>query len=222
MGIASKAVTAAVIESSASQAAALTALNYSFADGKPGGMVDVAVTAGAGISQVVSSTLQESNSTAVNGGYNSVAVMPDSMAVTTTISVTVTVGSLSVTANNRAVGPGVFSADGTKGVYFRFASQSSTAVLCSWSGGTESTQKSLASQVASAGDTLTLTGTLSGGAWTWTCKKNGGADIVGLTWADSSHVIDLPGVKPGVAFRHQYSSSQYGSRGVTNIAATAT
>ncbi|MDZ7886549.1 MAG: hypothetical protein U5N53_28255 [Mycobacterium sp.] len=66
-----------------------------------------------------------------------------------------------------------------------------------------------------------MTGTLSAGVWTWTVQKNGGADIAALTWADSGHAIDLPGVKPGVAFRTQRSGSNFYSRGVTNITAAA-
>lgn len=143
------------------------------------------------------------------------------MAITASISVTVTVGSLDSAANNRAVGPGIFSPDGSSGIYVRFASASSTASLITWNGTVETTRTSLGSQVANTGDTITLTGTLSGGVWTWTVKKNGGADIGSLTWADSGHAIDLPGSKVGVAFRHQYSGSNFYSRGVTNITAAA-
>ncbi len=188
----------------------------------PAGTVHVAVTTGAGVPAIVSgTTLQEGNSILTNGGYNSHFVLPDIMAVTTVISVTITVGALSVAANNRGVGPGVFSSDGTKGVYFRFNSQSATATLVSFQSGAETTQMSLASQVAVPADTLTLTGTLSGGVWTWTVKKNGGADISGLTWPDSGHVIDLPGNRVGASFRHQYASGQAPSRGVAALSATA-
>lgn len=220
MGLAQRAVAATVIACSATSVAALANLNYSFSSGKPGGMVDVALTAGAGPTVVTSNTLREGNSTASNGGYNSVAIMPDSMAIATSISITVTVGSLSVVANNRSVGPGIFSADGSRGIYLRFASQSATATLNTWVSGTGETPQKTSTQVATAGDTLTLTGTLSGGVWTWTVKKNG-TDIPAFTWSDSAHVIDLPGVKPGIAFRHQYAAGQAPSRGVTNITATA-
>ena len=202
--------------------APLTSLAYSFADGKPAGMVDVIVTAGAQPTVISGVALREgAMSSGASGGYNSHAVMPSLMAITTTISITVTVGSLDSAANNRAVGPGIFSADGMSGIYVRFASSSSTASLITWNGTAETTRKSLGSQAANTGDTITLTGTLSGGVWTWTVKKNSGADIGSLTWADSGHAIDLPGYKPGIAFRHQYSGSNYYSRGVTNIVATA-
>ena len=187
---------------------------------KPAGTVDLLITPGAGPSRVVSNTLQESNSTAVNGGYNCAAILPDLMAIATSVSVTITVGSLSVAANNRSVGPGVFAADGSKGIYLRFASQSSTAVLIAWNG-TSETQLKSSTQVASPGDTVTLTGTLSAGIWTWTVKKNGGADIAAFTWSDTAHTIDLPGMKPGIAFRHQYASAQASSRGVSALSATA-
>lgn len=207
--------------SKAGSSGPLTNLNHSFADGKPPGTVDVIVTAGAQPSVISGVALREGAMSSGSGGYNSHAVMPYSMAITATISVTVTVGSLDAAANNRAVGPGIFSSDGSSGIYVRFASASSTASLITWNGTAETTRTSLGSQVANTGDTITLTGTLSGGVWTWTVKKNGGADIGSLTWADSGHAIDLPGSKVGVAFRHQYSGSNFYSRGVTNIAAAA-
>lgn len=208
--------------SKAASSGPLTSLNYSFADGKPPGTVDVIVTAGAQPSVISGVALREgAMSSGSSGGYNSHAVLPHSMAITASISVTVTVGSLDSAANNRAVGPGVFSPDGSSGIYVRFASASSTASLITWNGTTESTRASLGSQVANTGDTITLTGTLSGGVWTWKVKKNSGSDIAGLTWPDSGHAVDLPGSKPGVAFRHQYSGSNFYSRGVTNITAAA-
>lgn len=199
----------------------VTTLTYASFPSIPVGTVHVASTTGAGVPAIVSgTTLQEGNSITTNGGYNSHLVLPDVMAVTTTISVTVTVGALSVAANNRGVGPGVFSADGAKGVYVRFNSQSATATLATWSGGTE-TSRTTSTQVAVPGDTITLTGTLSAGVWTWTVKKNGGADIAGFTWPDSGHAIDLPGPRVGSAFRHQYASGQAPSRGVAALTATA-
>lgn len=208
--------------SKATSSGPLTNLNHSFADGKPPGTVDVIVTAGARPSVISGVALREgAMSSGSTGGYNSHAVLPHSMAITASISVTVTVGSLDSAANNRAVGPGVFSPDGSSGIYVRFASASSTASLITWNGTAETTRASLGSQVANTGDTITLTGTLSGGVWTWKVKKNGGADIGSLTWADSGHAVDLPGSKPGVAFRHQYSGSNFYSRGVTNITAAA-
>lgn len=213
---------AAVISASRRPGTPVSAMSHSFADGKPT-MVDVAITAGAPIPSVLigGNTLREGTLASGSGGYNSIAVMPTVMDVTTTISVTVTVGALDAAANNRAVGAGVFSADGSEGVYIRFASASGTATLNRWTGGTETQCTSAGSQLANTGDTLTLTGTLSAGEWTWTVKKNGGSDIAALTWADSGHAIDLPGPNPGIAFRTQRSGSNFYSRGVTAIAATA-
>lgn len=189
----------------------------------PAGSLNVAQTVGAGNAQTVSNTLQEGNSSTTNGGYNSILVLPDTMSVTTSVTVTVTVGALSVVANNRGVGPGIFSADGTKGIYVRINSQSSTAALCYWSGGVE-TQPKTSTQVATAGDTITITGTygsVTAGCWTWTVKKNGGTDIAAFTWTDSANLIDLPGVKPAVAFRHQYAAGQAPSRGVAALSFAA-
>lgn len=198
-----------------------SSVSYPSFSSRPTGSVDVAQTAGAGAAIISGATLQEGSSTASNGGYNSLFVLPDVLSITATVSITVTVGALSVVANNRAVGCGIASADGSKAVYIRFASQSSTASINSWAGGTE-TSRGTSTQLATAGDTLTLTGTLSAGVWTWTVKKNGGADIAALTWADSTHAIDLPGYKPAIAFRHQYASGQAPSRGVAALSATAT
>jgi len=201
-----------------------TSLDYYFTSGKPGGMVDVEVTPSTGTTPTVivdSTTLREGAMTSGSGGYNLHAVMPTDMTIATSISVTVTVGSYSSDANNRAVGPGVFSSDGSSGVYVRFASFSSSCVLYTWDGSSE-TSRATSSQRATAGDTATLTGTLSSGTWTWTVKKNGGDDIAALTWADSGHVIDLPGSHPGIAFRTQRSGSNFYSRGVTRIVAAST
>lgn len=199
----------------------LGSTSYASFPTKPTGSIDVLQTSGAGAAVVSGTTLTEGNSITTSGSYNSALVLPDVMNANTTISVTITVGALSSAANNRQVGAGVFSADGTKGVYVRFASQSANAILAIWSGGAETQETSLASQVATAGDTLTLTGTLSGGVWTWTVSKNGGAAISGLTWADSAHVMDLPGNHPAMMFRHNYSGGQFPSRGVSALSATA-
>lgn len=185
---------------------------------KPPGIVDVLMTAGAGASIVTSSTFVEGTSSNSNGGYNSALVMPEQMA-SSIFSVTVTVGALGTAANNRAVGPGIFSADGTVGVFARLASLSSTATLNTWSGGTETARSTLGSQRANTGDTITLTVEVSGGVATWTVTKNGSALGSGLSWTDSSHLIDLPGNHPAIAFRHQYSASHFISRGVTTISA---
>lgn len=191
----------------------------------PAGALNVLQTANAGNAIVSGTTLQEGNNAGTTtGGYNSVLVLPDTMAITTSVSVTVTVGARSTAANNRAVGGGLFSADGTKGVYIRFPGASGTATLCTWSGGVEAQPKT-STQTGTAGDTLTLTGTLgavTAGVWTWTVSKNGGAAIAALSWDDASHVVDLPGNRPAAAFRHQYSGGQFPSRGVAALSATST
>jgi hypothetical protein len=178
------------------------------------------MTPGAGAVIVSGTTLQEGNSSTGSGGYDSALVLPDVMAVTTTISVTVTIGSLGVSSNVRGNGGGVFSADGTKGVYLFIPSASGNCRVHSFASGTV-TNRTVSTQVGVPGDTVTLTGTLSAGVWTWTVKKNGGADIAALTWADSGHAIDLPGPRVAPIFRHQYASGQLASRGVAALSATA-
>lgn len=199
----------------------ITSLDYLFSAGKPAGIVDVSSVGTVLPTTIISSTtIREGGMTGGSGGSNSHAVMPETFGITTSISVSVTVGSLDSAANNRAVGPGVFSSDGTKGVYIRFCAASGTCALYSYQSGTETLQKT-ATNVANSGTVITLTATLSGGVWTWTVKKDGGADIAAYTWADSAHVIDLPGSKIGMAFRTQRSGSNYYSRGITRIQATA-
>lgn len=196
-----------------------TSVSYASFPTKPAGIVDVAVTAGAGASTVSSNTLVEGNSAASTAGYNSVAVLPDVMA-SSLFAVTVTVGALSVAANNRGVGPGASSADGSVCVYARLASQSTTAAIFTCIGGVETQRASVASQLANTGDTITLTPTVTGGVVTWTATKNGAPIGAGLSWEDSGHVVDLPGPHPAVAFRHQYSGGQFTSRGVSALSAT--
>lgn len=198
----------------------VTSVAYSSFPSIPSGSVNVAMTAGAGNAIISGTTMQEGNSATSGTNYDSALVLPDALAITTTVSVTVTVGALSVAANNRFVGAAIFSADGSKGIYVRFASKSGTASLQTFQSGTSSVQKT-STQVATAGDTITLTGTLSAGVWTWTVKKNSGADIAALTFTDSSHVIDLPGNHPAIYFRHVYSGGQFPSRGVSALSAVA-
>lgn len=198
----------------------VTSVAYSSFPSVPSGSVNVLMTAGAGNAIISGTTMQEGNSSTGATSYDSSLVLPDVMAVTTTISVTITVGALSVVANNRFVGAAIFSADGSKGIYVRFPSQSGTASLQTWQSGASTSQKT-STQVATTGDTITITGTLSAGVWTWTVKKNGGADITALTFADTTHIIDLPGAHPTCYFRHVYSGGQFPSRGISALSASA-
>lgn len=198
----------------------VTTVTYASFASKPSGSLDVAMTTGAGTVSVSGTTLIEGNSITSTSGYDSALVLPDVMAVTTTISVTATIGALGVSSNVRGNGCGVFSADGTKGVYIFVPSASGNCRVHSYAAGTV-TNRTLSTQVCAPGDTITITGTLSSGTWTWTVKKNGGADIAALTWADTGHAMDLPGARVGPIFRHQYSGSQLISRGVAALSATA-
>lgn len=195
-----------------------TTVSYPSFPTKPVGSVDVLITAGAGAAVVSANTLVEGNSATSTAGYNSAVVLPDVMA-SSLFSVTVTVGGLGSASNNRAVGPGAFSADGSVGVYARLAAQSSTATINSWVGGVETPRASVSSQLANTGDTLTLTPTVTAGVVKWTVTKNGAPIGAGLFWEDTAHAVDLPGAHPGVAFRHQYSAGQLGSRGVSALSA---
>lgn len=201
----------------------VTSVAYPSFPSIPSGSVNAIMTSGAGNAIVSGTTLQEGNSSNATTNFDSALVLPDVLAITTTVSVTVTVGALSVAANNRFVGAALFTADGTKGIYVRFPSQSGTASLQTFQSGTSSSQKT-STQVAVPGDTITLTGTLgavTAGVWTWTVKKNGGSNIAALQFDDSAHVIDLPGAHPAPYFRHVFSGGQFPSRGVAALSATA-
>ncbi len=196
--------------------AAKATTTYSSFPTVPSGTVNVAITSGAGAVQATSNTLQEGSALASNGPYYSAAVLPDAMA-TDLFSVKVTVGALSGAAADRGVGPGVFSADGTKGVATVWQASSSTAVIRSWSGGSFATQGSLGSQAANAGDIVELVPSVAAGVVTWTVHLNGTPTT--LTWTDSGHLVDLPGRHPAAVFRRAYNFGQYPSRGVAALTA---
>lgn len=182
------------------------------------------ITAGAGDAQVSSNQLQESNCITTNGGYNSLFVFPDVLAIGTTVTFRFTVGSLSVAANNRGVGGGIANSDGSKAVYFRVNSQSATATLASYTTAGGESGRTTSTQVGVPGDYFDVTatyGSVTAGKWTWTVSKNGGAVIAALTWTDSTNIIDMPGNHPVAAFRRQYASGQAASRGIASINVTA-
>lgn len=182
----------------------------------PAGTVSVALNSGAGSVQVSSNTLQEGNSAASNSGYYTAAVLPDAMA-TDVFAVEATVGALSGAAGDRGVGPGLFSADGTAGVMTFWPASSGTAYIHSRSGGAFTQRASVGSQTANTGAVIRLVPTVSGGVVTWNVYLNG--VLTGLSWVDSTHLVDLPGRHPAAVFRHQYNFGQYPSRGISALTA---
>lgn len=170
----------------------------------PTGTVGVALTSGAGVTPTISSSaIREGASSTSNNDYYSAAVMPVNMG-TNFFSCTVT--NADQATSSRGNGPGCFKSDGTIGVFAMFCGNTSTATIWSWVGGVLTLQATCSTNVYSTvgGDLLGLVPSVTGGVVTWTATKNGTA--IPLTWTDSSHVVDLPGNNPAVAFKHQVVS----------------
>lgn len=198
-------------------AVAKKTISYSSFPSVPAGTLDVAMSPGAGVVGVTSNALRETNSTATNATYRSAAVLPDVMG-SGLFACTVTNANL-VTAD-RGIGPGCFSADGTKGVYAIMFGNSNAQRIYSWAGGVNTQQAIAGTAVytASSTDTITLQPSIAAGVVTWTLLKNGAS--TGLSWTDSSHVVDLPGAHPAACFQRFYSGAHYPSPGIKALTAT--
>ena len=176
---------------------------------------DVAFTSGAGATQITSSSLRESNGTTASSSYSSY-VFPEVMH---TPLFTVTAGNAALaSASSRAIGAGMFSGDGTKGVFFLMAGNTTPLRIYSWTGGTLTIQGTTSNQfTSSSSDLLKLQPSMSAGVVTWNVFKNGVQQ--NANWTDSSHVVDLPGRRFGPCFRHEYSGGHFPSPGVKSMAA---
>jgi len=183
----------------------------------PAGTVNVACTPGAGAVTVTSNCLRDGNSTAANGTYWSLAVLPDDMGLDD-FSTTVTNAGLD-SSSDRGAGGGNASADGTVAVF---------AILCgtgkgvsgqiyTWVGGVLTSRASQLSVTWVQNNTAALVPAVSDGVVTWTLYKNGVATA--LTWTDDDHLVDLPGAHPVIGFRHAYASGQYAGPGVKALMA---
>lgn len=176
---------------------------------------DVAMTSGAGATAITSSALRESGSIVSDGTYYSAFVFPEVMH---TGVFSVTCGNAALQTSDRGIGAGVFSGDGTKGVFFIMCGNSVSCRIKTYLSGTISDQGTFANTFSTSGsDLLQLRPSLSSGVYTWTVYKNGSATA--CTWTDSSHVIDLPGRRFGACFRHNYSNGQFSSPGIKSMAA---
>jgi len=178
----------------------------------------VAINAGAGNVIVGSDglTLQEDNRTSGTGYFRTFLVLPDEMA-TSRFAVTVTVGALSVSASDRAVGGGCTNAAGTKAIFVMVPQASGFASIRTWDG-TTLTNRVTVTAVAVPGDKITIQPSVSSGVVTWTALKNG-TPIAGLAWSDSTHVLDLPGTRPAPYFTHAYSFGDFHTRGIAALSA---
>ncbi len=178
---------------------------------------DVIITPNAGPAQVVSNILRESNNTGTTTqAYFSAFVFPEVMH---TPLFSITAGNAALSTTDRGIGAGMFSADGTKGVFFIIAGNTTPLRIYSWTGGTATVQGTTSNQFStSSSDLIRLQPSMSGsGVVTWNIYKNG--TLQTATWTDSSHVIDLPGRRFGACFRHAYSNGQFASPGIKSMAA---
>lgn len=215
MSVAHRAVRHGALASSG--AVAKKTISYASFPSVPAGTLDVAITSGAGVVGVTSNALRENNSTATNATYRSAAVLPDAMS-SSLFACTVTNANLSTT--DRGIGPGCFSADGTKGVYAIMCGNTNAHRIYSWAGGVNTSQVTAGTPVftTSSTDTLTLSPSVAAGVVTWTLLKNGGS--TGLFWTDSAHVVDLPGPHPAACFQRFYSGGHFPSPGIKALTAT--
>lgn len=182
---------------------------------KPAGIVDVAMTAGAGASLVSSNVLTEGNSSASGGTYFSAAVFPDEM---NTSLYAPRVRNANRAVSDRGIGCGMSNSSGTSIVYFIMSGNSVAATIQTWVGGTRTNQVSQGSLFSSSNaDWLSLVPSIESGHYRYTVYKNGSATA--LTWLDSTDVIGIPGKYPCATFRHSYSGGQFASPGITSLTA---
>lgn len=176
---------------------------------------DVTITSGAGTVTAVSNNLREGNSIASNGIYFSAYVFSEVMH---TPLFTVTAGNAALSSTDRGIGAGMFSDDGTKGVFFIICGNTTPCRIYSWTGGTATVQGTTSNQFStSSSDLIKLQPSMSSGVVTWNIYRNG--TLLNATWTDSSHVIDLPGRRFGGVFRRAYSNGQFASPGIKSMAA---
>ena len=177
--------------------------------------LNVAMTTGAGTARVASNVMYENNSTASNATYYSAYVFPETMH-TPLFSMTATNNAASTTS--RGIGAGMFSDDGTKGVFVIICGNTTNCRIFSYSSGTVTAQGTASSQFSTtSGDLIKLQPSISSGVVTWSVYKNG--TLLTCTWTDSSHVMDLPGRRFAACFRHEYNTGQFSSPGIKAMAA---
>lgn len=185
------------------------AISYASFPTKPVGIVDVAITSGAGTSGVSSNILAETNSITVNATYFSAAVFPDEMMSHFYIP---RVRNANRSATDRGIGCGMSNATGNSIVYFIMCGNSTAASIQTWTGSARTIQASQGGLFStSASDWLSLVPAIESGHYRYTVHKNGSATA--LTWLDSTDVIGIPGKRPCVTFRRTYSTGHFASPG---------
>lgn len=180
----------------------------------PSGLVDIKSPSGSGATTVNSGALREAGSSASNGTYFTIGILPDSMP-TNKFSTEVTLKGAS--SSDRGVGGGASNAAGTAMV-FCVLSGTVNGEIFTIIGTTRTSRASFNIKATAAGDVVTMVPTVDGsGIVTWTAWKNGVA--TGLTWTDTAGLVGLPGNRPVIVFRHAYASAQYYSPGISAITA---
>lgn len=159
--------------------------------------------------------LIENNGTSTTSTQYGAMVFPASLATNITkISFT---NAFTVTSD-RGNGTGLFSANGTRGVFFIICGNTSAATIHTWDGTSRVQRASLAGLYStSASDVIDMRNTISGGIVTWTVYKNNSA--TSLTWTDSSNLFDIPGRYPAATFKHTYSGGHFKSPGIKRVTA---
>lgn len=190
-------------------------VSYSSFPTLPAKGFNVAVTTGAGTVTAISNNLREGNSITSNGTYISAYVFPEVMH---TPLFTVTAGNAALSTTDRGIGGGMFSDDGSKGVFVIIAGNTAPCRIYSWSGGVATVQGTTSNQFStSSSDLIRLQPSMSAGVVTWNVFRN--ATQLTCNWTDSSHIMDLPGRRFGAVFRRIYSSGHFPSPGIKSMAA---
>lgn len=121
------------------------------------------------------------------------------------------------TSSDRQSGIGIFSADGTKGVYVQARnSGQGNGQICTVINGTVVNRVDASGLNWAAGNTFRFWPTVDSvsGIVTWNLWKNGAAYY---TWIDSGNVIGLPGNNAAMIFHHIYSGGHYSSPGLASL-----
>ena len=182
----------------------------------PSGLFNIKSPSGSGSTALNGTTLREAGSTASNGTYYTVGVLPDKFEGAF---FSVEVSAAANASTDRGIGGGCSNDDGTAIVFFTICGQGGvTANIQTIIGTTRTSRATFNIQSTLATDLLKLVPTIDGsGVVTWTMHKNGTA--TGLTWTDTGHAIDLPGKHPAIAFRHVYNGGQFYSPGIDSMVA---
>lgn len=177
---------------------------------------NVAITSGAGAATVTSSALRESNGTTASSSLSAYVFAE----VMHTPLFTVTIGNARIGAvtSSRGIGGGMFSDDGTRGVFFIMAGNTTPCRIYTYESGTATIRGTTSNQfTTSSSDLIQLRPSISSGVVTWNIYRNG--VLMNANWTDNTHIMDLPGRRFGACFRHEYSGGHFPSPGIKSVEA---